>query len=349
MRATTEDLERLRQEALAGLAAASDEDALEAWRVQYLGRGRGRIEAAVDAIRSLPPEERRSYGQAVNALKREVTAAYETKKEALARQRLVETVTRGRVDVTLPGRRKRVGRLHPTTQTLRDIIAAFAELGFSVAEGPEVEWDSYNFTKLRIPPDHPARDMWDTLWIDVELNGERPMLLRTHTSPNQIRVMEKQQPPVRVLVPGRCYRFEATDATHEWMLTQVELLAVDEGITLADLKGTLDHFAKRLFGPERRILMHHSYFPFVEPGIELAVDCFLCNGAGCRTCRGSGWIEIMGAGMVHPEVLAGVGYDPDRYTGFAAGMGVERIAMLRHGIDDIREFYKNDPRFLEQF
>jgi phenylalanyl-tRNA synthetase alpha chain len=349
MRATTEDLERLRREALAELAAAADEAALEAWRVQYLSRGRGRIEAAVDAIRSLPSEERRSYGQAVNALKREVTAAYEAKKEALARHRLEEAVTRGRVDVTLPGRRKQVGRLHPTTQTLHAIIAAFAELGFSVAEGPEVEWDSYNFSKLRIPPDHPARDMWDTLWIDVERDGERPMLLRTHTSPNQIRVMERQQPPVRVLVPGRCYRFEATDATHEWMLTQVELLAVDEGITLADLKGTLDHFAKRLFGPERRIMMHHSYFPFVEPGIELAVDCFLCNGAGCRTCKGSGWIEVMGAGMVHPEVLAGVGYDPDRYTGFAAGMGVERIAMLRHGIDDIREFYKNDPRFLEQF
>ncbi len=229
------------------------------------------------------------------------------------------------------------------------MIAAFQELGFNVAEGPEVEWDWYNFSKLRIPPDHPARDMWDTFWVDVEHEGERPMLLRTHTSPNQIRVMERQEPPVRVLVPGRCYRFEATDATHEWMLTQVELLAVDEGISLADLKGTLDHFAKRMFGPDRQVMLHHSYFPFVEPGVEVAVDCFLCRGDGCRTCKGSGWIEILGAGMVHPEALEGVGYDSRRYTGFAAGIGVERIAMLRHGIDDIREFYRNDIRFLEQF
>ncbi|MFN8559697.1 MAG: phenylalanine--tRNA ligase subunit alpha, partial [Dehalococcoidia bacterium] len=247
------------------------------------------------------------------------------------------------------GRPKPVGRLHPTTQTMREIIAAFGELGFQVAEGPEVEWDEYNFELLRIPKDHPARDMWDTFWIDGAAEAERPMLLRTHTSPNQVRVMQRHEPPIRVLVPGRCYRFEATDATHEWMLNQVEVLAVDEGITLADLKGTLDHFAKRLFGPERRIMMHHSYFPFVEPGIEVAVDCFICSGAGCRICKGSGWIEIMGAGMVHPQVLEGVGYDAARYTGFAAGLGVERIAMLRHGIDDIREFYKNDVRFLDQF
>ena len=259
-------------------------------------------------------------------------------------------MTRGRVDVSVPGRARPVGRLHPVTQTLRDIVAAFAELGFRVAEGPEVEWDYYNFQKLRIPQDHPARDMQDTFWIEGgEPDSERPMLLRTHTSPNQIRVMERQQPPVRVVVPGRCYRSEATDATHEWMMCQVEVLAVDEGITLADLKGTLDHFAKRMFGPERRIMLHHSYFPFVEPGVEMAVDCFVCNGTGCRTCKGSGWIELLGAGMVHPEALEGVGYDSQRYTGFAAGIGVERVALLRHGIDDIREFYKNDLRFLEQF
>jgi phenylalanyl-tRNA synthetase alpha chain len=344
------DLEKLAQEARAALAAAADDQALEAWRLAYLSRGRGRLTAAIDVIPTLPPAERRDYGRAANALKRELEEAFESRRAMLARRRLEATIARGRLDVTLPGRPKPVGRLHPTTRTLRDMIAAFAELGFQVAEGPEVEWDRYNFTKLRIPPDHPARDMWDTMWVDMtNAAGERPMLLRTHTSPNQIRIMERVPPPVRVMVPGRCYRFEATDATHEWMLTQLELLAVDEGITLADLKGTLDHFAKRMFGTERRITMHHSYFPFVEPGVELAVDCFICGGSGCRTCHGSGWIEIMGAGMVHPEALEGVGYDSHRYTGFAAGIGVERIALLRHGIDDIREFYKNDLRFLEQF
>jgi phenylalanyl-tRNA synthetase alpha chain len=348
-------LDELGRQARETLAATTDDASLEQWRIDYLSRGRGRITAAVDALKTLPPAERPAYGKAVNALKRALEAEYEARKEALARRKLAETITRGKVDVTLPGRAKPVGRLHPTTRTLRDILAAFAELGFQVAEGPEVEWDTYNFTKLRIPPDHPARDMWDTFWVDVEQDGERPILLRTHTSPNQIRVMERMQPPVRIVVPGRCYRFEATDATHEWMLTQVEVLAVDEGITLADLKGTLDHFAKRMFGPERRIMLHHSYFPFVEPGVEVAVDCFICSGSGtvsgdrCPTCKGSGWIEILGAGMVHPEALAGVGYDATRYTGFAAGLGVERIAMLRYGINDIREFYKNDPRFLEQF
>ncbi len=342
-------LDLLRREALRDLAAADDEAAIEQWRLTYLSRGRGRITAAVDAIRAIAPEERRAYGQAVNAVKRDVEAAFEARRGALAQQRLHETVTRGRIDVTLPGRPRPIGRLHPTTRTMREIVATFGELGFNVAEGPEVEWDRYNFEMLRIPRDHPARDMQDTFWIDIERDGYRPMLLRTHTSPNQIRVMERQAPPVRVVVPGRCYRNEATDTVHEWMITQVEILAVDEGISLADLKGTLDHFAKRMFGPERRVMLHHSYFPFVEPGVEVAVDCFLCNGRGCRTCKGTGWIEILGAGMVHPEALEGVGYDSRRYTGFAAGIGVERIAMLRHGIDDIREIYRNDVRFLEQF
>lgn len=342
-------LAELQTSGLAELAVATDEAALEAWRLRFLSRGRGLVPAAVDAIKTVPPEERRGYGQAVNAVKQALEAAFESAKQSLESRRLQATITRGRIDVTLPGRRKPVGRLHPTTKTLREIIAAFGELGFQVAEGPEVEWDRYNFELLRIPRDHPARDMWDTFFVDIEQDGERPMVLRTHTSPNQARVMEKREPPLRVLVPGRCYRYEATDATHEWMLNQVEVLAVDEGITLADLKGTLDHFAKRMFGAERRIMMHHSYFPFVEPGIEVAVDCFKCNGNGCATCKGTGWIEIMGAGMVHPEVLEGVGYDSARYTGFAAGIGVERVAMLRHGIDDIREFYRNDLRFLEQF
>jgi phenylalanyl-tRNA synthetase alpha chain len=223
-------------------------------------------------------------------------------------------------------------------------------MGFQVVEGPEVEWDQYNFEMLNIPRDHPARDMWDTLWIDdVDEHGERPMLLRTHTSPMQIRVMENTQPPVRVLVPGKCYRYEATDATHESQFYQVEGLAVDEGITFADLKGTLYEFARLLFGAERKVRFRVDYFPFVEPGAEMAIDCFVCRGDGCRVCKGTGWIEILGAGMVNPKVLEGVGYDSSKYTGFAFGMGPERIAMLKYGIEDVRLFYSNDLRFLGQF
>jgi phenylalanyl-tRNA synthetase alpha chain len=223
-------------------------------------------------------------------------------------------------------------------------------MGFDVQEGTEVEWDRYNFDMLNIPKEHPARDMWDTFWIDYKNEaGERPMLLRTHTSPMQARIMEGTEPPVRVIVPGKCYRYEATDATHEWHFYQVEGLAVDEGITFADLKGTLFEFARRIFGAERRVRFRCDFFPFVEPGVEMAIDCFKCGGDGCRICGDTGWIEIMGAGMVHPKVLEGVGYDPRKYTGFAFGMGVERICMLRHGIDDIRHFYSNDLRFLRQF
>ena len=249
---------------------------------------------------------------------------------------------------------------------MREICAAFVGMGFSVVEGPEVEWDHYNFEMLNIPKGHPARDMWNTLWVDYTNEaGEQPMLLRTHTSPMQARVMENQRPPVRVVVPGKCYRYEATDATHEWHFYQVEGLAVDEGITFANLKGTLYEFARRLFGEERQIRFRCDYFPFVEPGVDMSIDCFACDAlrqaqderneaqnereGGCRICRDSGWIEIMGAGMVHPRVLAGVGYDPDKYTGFAFGLGPERIAMLKYGIDDIRHFYSNDLRFLRQF
>jgi phenylalanyl-tRNA synthetase alpha chain len=226
----------------------------------------------------------------------------------------------------------------------------FTAMGFEVVEGPEVEWDYYNFEALNIPPDHPARDMWATMWMDYQNEkGERPMLLRTHTSPMQIRVMENRRPPVRVVVPGKVYRYEATDATHEAMFHQVEGFAVDKNITFADLKGTLFEFARRLFGKERKARFRCDYFPFVEPGVEMAIDCFVCNGAGCPLCSYSGWIEILGAGMIHPEVLRRVNYDPDIYTGFAFGMGVERMPILKYGIDDIRLFYSNDLRFLKQF
>ena len=341
------DLEQLASAAYSELATASDDRALEAWRVAYLGR-KGRLTLLLRSLGSLTLEERRQVGAAANRLKGELEAALEARR-AEAHQQLVTAIETGRLDVTLPGRPKKVGRLHPVTQTLRDVLATFVSMGFSVVEGPEVELDYYNFEALRIPKDHPARDMMDTLYVDIPRNGEYDIVLRTHTSPNQVRVMEKTQPPIRVVVPGRVYRYEATDPSHDWMHTQVEVLAVDEGLSMADLKGTLSEFARRVFGQERQVRFRCDYFPFVEPGAEMAIDCFLCGGQGCRTCGGEGWIEIMGAGMVHPEILANMGYDTHRYTGFAAGLGMERICMLRHGVEDIRLFYANDLRFLEQF
>ena len=352
---TPADLDAIAADARAGLAAAEDERALEAWRTAALGRS-GSVTQVLRGLANLPPEERRAAGAAANRLKDELEAALAERREQLRAAALEAQVAAGALDVTLPGRPLRRGGLHPVTQTMREILAAVTRMGFDVVEGPEVELDEYNFERLRIPADHPARDMWDTFWLDAEVGGARPLLLRTHTSPMQIRYMETHQPPVRIAVPGRCYRYEATDATHEWMLQQVELLAVDEGVSMADLKGTLQEFARQLFGPQTHVLMRNSYFPFVEPGVELAVSCFACLGGGneapdpaCSVCRGSGWLEIMGAGMVHPEILAAAGYDPERVTGFAAGMGVERIAMLKYGVEDIRHFYSNDLRFLNQF
>lgn len=345
---TAVPLRDLEAQARNELAAAADERALEAWRVAYLGR-KGRLTGVLRSLGELPVDERRSLGAAANRLKEELEAAFHARRQELHRQALARAIEAGKVDVTLPGRPLPWGRLHPVTQTLRQMLDALRSMGFSIVEGPEVELEYYNFDALRIPADHPARDMWDTLWVADLKDDGRPLLLRTHTSPDQIRFMEQHQPPIRIAVPGRTYRYEATDPTHEWMITQVELLAVDEGITMAHLKGTLFELIRRLFGQERRVRFQCSYFPFVEPGAEVAMDCFLCEGRGCSTCGGAGWIEVLGAGMVHPEILANVGYDPERYTGFAAGVGVERLAMLQHGVDDIRAFYQNDLRFLEQF
>ncbi len=342
-------LAALKDQALGELGNASSLSALEQWRVAYLGR-KGALTAVLRSIGSLASDERKGAGEAANRLKVELEAAGEERRGALETAETARAAAQAHLDVTLPGRMPSLGGLHPTTIVIRQICRALAAMGFQVVEGPEVEWDRYNFEALNIPKDHPARDMWDTFWVDYQTkSGERPMLLRTHTSPMQIRVMEKARPPIRVVVPGRCYRYEATDATHESMFFQVEGLAVDTGITMADLKGTLFEFARRLFGPERKVRFRCDYFPFVEPGVEMAIDCFACGGKGCRLCQGSGWIEIMGAGMVHPKVLAGVGYDPSVYTGFAFGLGVERIAMIKWGIDDIRLFYSNDLRFLSQF
>jgi phenylalanyl-tRNA synthetase alpha chain len=344
------ELDKIVEDAQRELDEVSDDAQLESWRVAYLGR-RGELTLLLRKMVSLSLEERRSVGAQANRAKAQLEERLQKRqqefKDTVAGKRLAE----GQIDVTLPGRPVAPGNLHPTTKMVREICDAFATMGFSIVEGPEVEWEHYNFDALNIPRDHPARDMWDTLWVDwtdPTPEGKR-MLLRTHTSPMQARVMESTQPPVRVVVPGKCYRYEASDATHEWHFYQVEGLAVDVGITFADLKGTLFEFARRIFGSERRVRFRCDYFPFVEPGVDMSIDCFACNGEGCHICKGTGWIEIMGAGMVHPRVLEGAGYDPSVYTGFAFGLGPERIAMLKYGIDDIRHFYANDLRFLRQF
>ncbi len=351
---TAQSIDQLTRAALAELAALAAPDDLEQWRVAYLGR-RGQLTAILRGLSQLDIDQRRELGAQGNRAKTELEQSLERRAQEIRQAALDAAANQDRIDVTLPGRPVAAGGLHLTTRVVREITDAFVAMGFSIVEGPEVEWDYYNFERLNIPPGHPARDMWNTLWVDyTDAAGRQPMLLRTHTSPMQARVMENTQPPVRVVVPGKCYRYEATDATHEWHFYQVEGLAVDAGITFADLKGTLYEFARRLFGSDRQVRFRCDYFPFVEPGVDMSIDCFSCagnvsSGNGCRICRDSGWIEIMGAGMVHPQVLAGVGYDPEKYTGFAFGLGPERIAMLKYGIDDIRHFYSNDLRFLRQF
>ena len=345
----------LQARALAQLSDISDLDKLEAWRVAYLGR-KGEATLLKRGITDVPPEQRREYGQAANAVGNALESALEKRRAVIERP---ASRNADSIDVTLPGRPLPSGSLHPITSTVREICKAFGDMGFEVVEGPEVETDHYNFEMLNIPRHHPARDSFNTLWVDrTDADDDQPLLLRTHTSPMQIRTMEKQDPPVRVIVPGKVYRYEATDATHEWHFSQVEGLAVDRGITFADLKGTLYEFARRLFGEQVKVRFRCDYFPFVEPGAEMAIDWASrsndvgCDGKGPKTAKTEGeqnWIEILGAGMVHPKVLAGVGYDPAVYTGFAFGIGIERIAMLKHGIDDIRLFYSNDVRFLRQF
>jgi phenylalanyl-tRNA synthetase alpha chain len=341
-------VEELASKASDELNKVTDITELETWRVRYLGRKSTLIQI-LRSLAALPLKERRSVGARANELKQALEAAFIEKQGALERSSAL-SLQRDSLDITLPGQQILLGRLHPTTQTVEEICDIFISMGFQVVEGPEVEWDYYNFEALNMPADHPARDMFATLWVDIDTKtGGKPMLLRTHTSPVQIRVMEKTRPPIRVIAPGRVYRYEATDATHEWMFYQVEGLAIDKNITLADLKGTLFEFARRLFGEDRKCRFRCDYFPFVEPGVEVAIDCLVCHGEGCRLCGNSGWIEVLGAGMVHPEVLRRVNIDPEVYSGFAFGMGVERIPILRYGIDDIRLFYSNDLRFLKQF
>ncbi|MDP7674169.1 MAG: phenylalanine--tRNA ligase subunit alpha [Dehalococcoidia bacterium] len=326
----SESVEQLREAAVSALNSADSSEQLESWRVDFLGR-KGRLTALLRGLGSLEIEDRKIVGAAANLLRADLDLLYE-ERERDARS---SNAPVGSLDVTLPGRKPALGGLHPSTQMIREITQAFNEMGFQTVEGPEVELEKYNFDMLNIPAGHPARDQWDTIWVDSEKYDD--VLLRTHTSPMQARVMESNDPPIRVVVPGKCYRYESTDSTHEWHFNQVEGLAVDEGITFADLKGTLYEFARRIFGQSRKVRFRCDFFPFVEPGVDMSIDW---NGR---------WIEILGAGMVHPRVLENSGYDSTKYTGFAFGMGPERISMLRNEITDIRHFFSNDLRFLTQF
>ncbi len=338
------ELERLEEEARTVLEAVSDEGTLGEWRSAYLGR-KGKVTDAVKAIGSLSPEDRPAYGRRVNEVKQGLEAAYEDRGESLKQAARAQSLVSDQVDVSLPGRLFRPGRLHPATRTLRDIYRVCAEMGFQVYRSRDVESDEYNFALLNMPPHHPARDMWDTFYTN------RPgVILRTHTSPGQVHAMRQYYPePIRVILPGMCYRYEQITARSEIMFNQVEGLAVGTAITMADLKGTIVDFAKRMFGESRQVRFRASHFPFTEPSAEADIACILCGGKGCRVCKYTGWVEILGCGMVHPVVLENGGYDPGLYSGFAFGMGPERIAMLKYGISDIRYFWGNDLRFLEQF
>ena len=339
----TRDLEDLRSEALAQAAAAPDSAALEALEVELLGK-KGRLTGVLRGIGALPADDRPRVGAVANTIREAIEAALRERGATLRGGELEARLARERLDVTTPGRPIRRGSLHPSIEAMGDIARIFAQFGFVVVESPEVEDDLTNFQMLNIPPDHPARDLWDTLYVDVPGH-----LLRTHTSPGQIRVMQAMEPPIRVLLPGRCFRYEAVDASHGFEFFQVEGLMVDEGTTLADLKGLLDQFAHAMFGAGKKTRFRPGYYPFTEPSVAFDVECLVCGGPGCAACGRTGWMTILGAGMVHPVVLRNCNLDPDRYQGFAFGMGTDRIAMLRHGIADIRAFFDNDLRFLERF
>ncbi len=337
-------LERIEQTALADLERADDDEALQTWKTRFLGRS-AELATVLDGLRTLPKAERPAVGRRANEVKGRLEQAYEARAGALRARALDRSLNEDRIDVTLPGRPIARGRLHPSTQMLRQITAIWAEMGFQVYRSRDVETDEYNFELLNMPAYHPARDLWDTFHTT-----QPGVLLRTHTSPGQIHVMRERAPePIRVILPGMCYRYEQADASHEIQFNQVEGLAVGHHITLADLKGTLSAFARRLFGQEVRTRFRAGHFPFTEPSAEMDIECFVCGGEGCPVCKGTGWLEVLGSGMVHPTVLANGGYDPETFSGFAFGMGPERLAMLKHGLDDIRSFWANDLRFLEQF
>jgi phenylalanyl-tRNA synthetase alpha chain len=339
-------LDRELERGLSAVAAASDLRTLEEAEIALLGR-KSPFSAVQRALGTLPERDRKTVGQRTNEVREALRAALARRRADLEDQRDRAILEEDRIDVTLLGRRGRPGSLHPLTIVQDEVVDIFTRMGYQVVEGPEVETEWYNFDALNIPPDHPARTMMDTIFVDVP--GHSDLVLRTHTSPMQIRTMEAQPPPVYVVVPGRVFRNEEITAKNMPVFHQVEGLAVDEGISFADLKGTLETFYRALLGPDREVRLTPSFFPFVEPGAQVEVTCFVCGGRGCRTCSHTGWIEAAGAGMVHPVVLENVGYDPERYTGFAFGMGYDRLAMIRFGIPDIRLLWESDVRFLEQF
>ncbi len=329
-------LKILKDEIQTSLAQVKDKDTLEAIRIKYLGR-KGKINSLFKEIAGLPLEQKKIFGNNINMLKNELSQKLNSRLNSF------KTKTTTEIDLLLPGKVPHIGHLHPLSKTFNELITFFTNFGFSVATGPEVEYDWYNFEALNMAKDHPARDMFSSFYIKKDL------LLRSHTSPTQIRVMEKQKPPIKIICPGRCYRYDAFDASHAPVFHQIEALYVDEGVCFGELKWLLGEFVKFLFGPKTKYELRPSFFPFTEPSGELAISCTICDGAGCAVCGKTGWLELGGCGMVHPQVLKNVKISPKKYSGYALGMGVERIAMIKYVIDDIRVFFNNDIRFLEQF
>lgn len=337
-----QELLRLQEEAKNNLSAITDAGKLEEFRIEYLGR-KGQFSSIMKQLGKVAPEDKPRLGQLANTTKKDIEALFEEKKGSLTSSAAsTAEAGSGTIDLTLPGRKPETGRLHPVTQIMNDTIKILSDMGFSVAEGPEIEQDYYNFEALNIPAHHPARDMHDTFYVSDSI------LLRTHTSPMQARVMENQEPPLRVIAPGKVYRCDS-DVTHTPMFHQVEGLMVDKKVSFADLKGVLKVFCQKVFEKDLELRFRPSFFPFTEPSAEVDITCVICSGKGCRVCKKTGWIEILGSGMIDPEVFKMVGYDPDVYSGFAFGLGIERIAMLKYGINDIRLYYENDMRFLSQF
>lgn len=337
-----EKIEELRRQVLASLETLPDKKELEELRVRIMGK-KGSLTELLRGMGALPAEDRPKVGQLVNQLRQELESKFdeqEAKMEQLIKEKRLQ---QEKLDITIPGKKEKTGGLHPLNSVLDNVIDIFQSMGFDVVDGPEVETDHYNFEALNVPKDHPARDMQDTFYISENI------LLRTQTSAAQIRTMENRKPPIRIICPGRVYRADEVDATHSPVFHQIEGLVVDKGITMCDLKGTLEQFAREIYGPETKVRFRPSFFPFTEPSVEVDVSCSECGGKGCRVCKGTGWIEILGAGMVNPHVLSGCGIDPDEYSGFAFGIGLDRLTTTRHKISDIRLLFENDQRFLEQF
>ncbi len=344
----SDQIEELKQKALQELKGINNVKDLESWRVRYLGK-KSPLTQILRGLATLSIEERKAAGAAANQLKNLLESSGEEKARILREVQIISEAQKESVDISLPGRPYPAGRIHPITQTIDEMCEIFGSMGFQVMEGPDVEWDYYNFEALNIPAEHPARDDMSSFWLNTPAGEKGKQLLRTHTTAVTARTLEKNKPPIRAIEPGRCHRYEATDATHIPVFYQIDGIAVDRGITMADLKGTLYEFSRRFFGPDRKVRFRVDYFPFVEPGVEMAIECIVCHGGGCSLCKGSGWIEILGAGMTHPDVLRRAGIDPEEYTSFAFGVGVERPHMLRYGVDNVRFYYYSDLRFLRQF